>query len=54
MKNLPNLTAALLTALILITPGCNSDHYLVHDRVQIEEVEVEIPIYIEVEVPTDQ
>ena len=53
MNRLPNLTAALLVALLLSPVGCNSDHYLIHDRVQIEEVEVEVPIYIEVEIPTD-
>jgi hypothetical protein len=53
MNRLPNLTAALLVVLLFASAGCNSDHYLIHDRTQIEEVEVEVPIYIEVEVPTD-
>jgi hypothetical protein len=33
--------------------GCNSENYLVHEVVKETIVEVEVPVYIEVEIPTD-
>jgi len=48
-----SITWAIIAATLSIMPGCGSDQYLVHSRVDIVEVPSEVPVYIETEVPAD-
>ena len=50
MKASACVVLALLASFIM---GCGSENYLIHDRVEEVEVVVEVPVYIEVEIPTD-
>ncbi|MAI57549.1 MAG: hypothetical protein CML56_00935 [Rhodobacteraceae bacterium] len=45
--------AALLLITQLFAVGCSSENYLVHEVVKETIVEVEVPVYIETEIPTD-
>ncbi len=45
------INAAILLTTQFLAVGCSSDNYLVHENVV--EVPVEVPVYIETEVPTD-
>lgn len=51
MPRLYRYIAALIMTAQLFMFGCTSENYLVHERVV--EVPVEVPVYIETEVPTD-
>ncbi len=44
---------AIIAAVLATLPGCNSENYLVHSRVDVVEVVSEVPVYIETEVPSD-
>jgi hypothetical protein len=45
--------AALLLITQFFVVGCSSENYLVHEVVKETIVEVEVPVYIETEIPTD-
>jgi hypothetical protein len=45
--------AALLLITQFFAVGCSSENYLVHEVVKETIVEVEVPVYIETEIPTD-
>ncbi len=45
--------AAILLITQILSVGCSSENYLVHERVEVVVEEVEVPVYVETEVPTD-
>ena len=45
--------AAIIILTQFLTTGCGNENYLVHEVVKETIVEVEVPVYIETEIPTD-
>ena len=48
-----HIATAIIAATLVFIPGCGSDQYLVHSRVDVVEVVSEVPVYVETEVPAD-